>query len=83
MVADEVELVAIEAGPRGGVQALAQLTVEDQVAKTLAGDQIVEACRQSHAKEWCGGERICAAMFQDARGCHGCSFGRVELQGHF
>ena len=83
MVADEIELVAIEAGSRGDVQAFSQLTIEDQVAQPLAGDQVIEAFGQTHTKEGCDGEGICAAVFQNHSFCHCPSFGPGALKEHF
>jgi hypothetical protein len=80
MVADEIELVAVEAGSGGDVQAFAQFTIEDQVAQALAGDEIVEAFRHSDAKERGGGERISAAVLQDGGCCHVRSFGTASYQ---
>lgn len=75
VIADEVELVAVEAGSRGGVKPFAQFTIEDQVTQALAGDEVVERFGQSDAKERSAGEGISAAVLQDGGCCHKCSFG--------
>ena len=80
MVADEIELVAVEAGSGGNVQAFAQFTIKDQIAQALTGDEIVEAFRQPHAKERSGGERISAAVLQDGGCGHVRSFGTASYQ---
>lgn len=80
MVADEIELVAVEAGSGGNVQAFTQFTIEDQIAEALAGDEIVEAFRHSDAKERSGGEGIFAAVLQDCVCCHVRSFGTASYE---
>ena len=83
MVADEIELVAIEAGSHRNVEAFAQLAIEDQVAQALAGDQIVKAFRQPHPEERGGGNRILAGVLQDRGGSHGGQFLVEHVTGTF
>src|SRR5580704_3033410 len=62
MVADEIVAVAIEAHACGGSQPFAQLAVKDQIAQTLAIEQIPERLGHGGAKVVCKGERILASV---------------------
>jgi hypothetical protein len=62
LVADEIVAIAIEAEAGGAVQTLAELAIKNQVAETLAGDQVFERFGHTCTQLTRGGEWIFATV---------------------
>jgi hypothetical protein len=83
VVADKIEAVAVEAGPRGAVQSLAKLAIKNLIAQALAFDDVFERLGHPYTEEVRGGEGVTAFVHQHSGFGHTQSVEQGMLRGYF
>src|SRR6266550_9245229 len=79
VVADKIEMVAVEPCTVRAVEPLSKLAIKDQIAQPLACDDIFQRVGHPHPEEVGGGKWIPAVVHQDSRVWHESSFKRSRL----